>query len=105
MPQKRFQPEEIIGKRRHADGMLGQGKKVAEIIKVLDITDVTSDRGRQEFGGMTTAKAKRLKGLEREKGQLWKIVADLTRETRVFQEVAKGHVGAPPAPDVRHGGL
>jgi len=29
--QKRFTPEEFIGKLRHADVLLGQGKKVAEI--------------------------------------------------------------------------
>ena len=27
MPKKRFQPEEIIGKLRYADILLGQGKK------------------------------------------------------------------------------
>ena len=60
MSKKRFQPEEIIGKLRHADVLLGQGKKVAEIVKTLGITDVTYYRWRQEFGGMTTAQAKRL---------------------------------------------
>ena len=33
MPQKRFTPEEIIHKRRHADVLLGQGKKVAEVVR------------------------------------------------------------------------
>ena len=46
MPKKRFQPEEIIGKLRHADVLLGQGKKVAEIFKVLGITDVAYSRWR-----------------------------------------------------------
>ena len=32
MSQKRFRPEEIIGKLRHADVLLGQGKKVAEVV-------------------------------------------------------------------------
>jgi putative transposase len=90
MPKKRFQPEEIIGKRRHADVLLGQGKKVAEIVKARGITDVTSYRWRQEFGGMTTAQAKRLQELERENGQLRQIVADLTLDTRILQEAAKG---------------
>ncbi len=34
MPKKRFQPQEIIGKLRHADVPLGQGK-VAEVVKAL----------------------------------------------------------------------
>ena len=47
MPKKRFRPEEIIGKLRHADVLLGQGKRIAEIVKVLGITDVTYYRWRQ----------------------------------------------------------
>ncbi len=92
MPTKRFTPEQIIGKLRHADVLLGQGKKVAEIVKVLGITDVTYYRWRQEFGGMTTAQAKRLKELERENSQLRQIVADLTLDTRILQEAATGTV-------------
>lgn len=33
MPKKRFQPEEIIGKLRHADVLLAQGKRVAKVVK------------------------------------------------------------------------
>ena len=90
MPKKRFQPEEIIGKLRHADVLLGQGKKVAEVVKALGVTDVTDSRWRQEFGGMTTAQVKRLKELERENGQLRKIVADLTLDKLILQEAARG---------------
>jgi hypothetical protein len=55
MPKKRFQPEEIIGKLRHADVLLDQGKKLAEVVKALGVSDVTDSRWRQEFGGMSTA--------------------------------------------------
>jgi len=40
--------------------VLGQSKKIAEVVKALVITVVTDSRWRQESGGMTTAKAKRL---------------------------------------------
>ena len=89
MPKKRCQPEEIIGKLRHADILLGQGKKVAEVVKALGCTDVTYYRWRQEFGGMTTAQAKRLKDLERENGQRRKIVAALTLDKLIPQEATK----------------
>jgi hypothetical protein len=39
MSQKRVTPEQIIGKLRHADVLLGQGKKVAEIVNALGVTD------------------------------------------------------------------
>jgi hypothetical protein len=45
MSKKRFTPEEINGKLRHADVLLGQDKKVTEIAKVLGITDITSSAG------------------------------------------------------------
>jgi transposase-like protein len=64
---------------------------VAEVVKALGVTDVTYYRWRQEFGGMTTAQAKRLKELERENGQLRKIVADLTLDKLILQEAAKGN--------------
>jgi transposase-like protein len=91
MPKKRFTPEEIIGKLRHADVLLGQGKKLAEVVKALGVSDVTYYRWRQEFGGMTTAQAKRLKELERENGQLRKAVADLTLDKMILQEAVKGN--------------
>ena len=46
MPKKRFQPEEIIGRLRHADVLLRQGQKVAEVVKALEVTDVTYYRWR-----------------------------------------------------------
>ena len=46
MPTKRCQREEIIGKLRHADVLLGQGKKVAEVVKAQGVTEVTYYRWR-----------------------------------------------------------
>ena len=71
--------------------LLGQGKKLAEIVKALGITDVPDYCWRQKVGGMTTAQAKRLQDLERENGQLRRIVADLTLDKRFLQEAAKGN--------------
>jgi transposase-like protein len=71
--------------------LLGQGQKVAEVVKALGVTEVTDSRWRQEYGGMTTAQAKRLKELERENGQLRKIIADLTLDKLILQEAARGN--------------
>jgi transposase InsO family protein len=40
MPRKGFRPEEIIAKLREADVLLGQGKKVAEVVKGLGVSEV-----------------------------------------------------------------
>ena len=42
MPRKSFRPEEIIAKLREADVLLGQGKKVAEVVKALGVSEVTA---------------------------------------------------------------
>ena len=41
MPQKRYRPEEIIAKLRQADVLLGEGKKVPEVVKALGVHEVT----------------------------------------------------------------
>jgi hypothetical protein len=38
--------EEIIGKLREADVLLGQGRKVAEVVKALGVSEVTYPRPR-----------------------------------------------------------
>jgi hypothetical protein len=70
MPRKSFRPEEIIAKLRKADVLLGQGKKVAEVVKALGVSEVTYYRWRQEYGGMSVSQAKHLKEQERENAQL-----------------------------------
>src|SRR5918993_4007058 len=41
MPRKGSRPEEIIAKLREADVLLGQGKKVGEVVKALGVSEVT----------------------------------------------------------------
>jgi putative transposase len=55
MLRKSFRPEEIIAKLCKADVLLGQGKKVAEVVKALGVSEVTYYRWRQEYGGMSVS--------------------------------------------------
>jgi len=48
----RVQPEAIIEKPQHAAILLGQGKKIVEIVRTLGITEVTHYRWHQEYGRM-----------------------------------------------------
>ncbi len=91
MPRKGFRPEDIIAKLREADVLLGQGKKVAEVVKALGVSEVTYYRWRQEYGGMSVSPAKRLKELERENARLRKAVADLTLATMIPPEAGRGN--------------
>jgi len=91
MSAKRYRPEEIISKLREADILIGQGKTVAQAIKAIGVADVTYYRWRQEYGGMSTSQAKRLKELEQENTRLRKAVSDLTLDKLILQEAAKGN--------------
>ena len=92
MPRKGFRAEEIIAKLREADVLLGQGKKVAEVVKALGVSEVTYYRWRQEYGGsMSVPQARRLKELEKENARLRKAVADLTLDELILQEAGRGN--------------
>jgi hypothetical protein len=64
---------------------------VFNVIKALEISEVTYYRWRKEYGGMTTSQAKRLKELEKENSRLRKAVSDLTLDKLILQEAAKGN--------------
>ena len=56
MPREGFRPEEIIAELREADVLLGQGKRVAEVVEALGVGEVTYDRRwRRGYGGMAVA--------------------------------------------------
>ena len=55
MPKKRFQPEEIIGRFRHADVLIGRRKRIADVVKALGVTEVTCYRRWQKFGRTSEA--------------------------------------------------
>ena len=91
MPQKRYRPEEIIAKLREAEVLLGQGKKVPEVVKVIGISEVSYYRWRKEYGGLNVSQAKRLKDLERENARLRQAISDLTLDKLILQEAARGN--------------
>ena len=91
MPQTRYRPEEIIAKLRQADVLLGEGKKVPEVVKALAIHEVTYYRWRKEYGGLQVSQAKRLKELERENARLRRAVSDLTLDKLILQEASRGN--------------
>jgi len=91
MPRKRFSAEEIVNKLREADVLLSQGQTIVEVCKQIGITDQTYYRWRKEYGGLKTDQAKRLKELERENGRLKRLVAELSLDKAMLQEVVRGN--------------
>jgi putative transposase len=91
MRKKRYRPEEIISKLREVDILLGQGHTVAQVIKSIEVSDVTYYRWRKEYSGMNTSQAKKLKELEKEDTRLRRAVSDLTLDKLILKEAAQGN--------------
>ena len=90
MKKKGYSSEEIIRKLRQAEVLLHEGKVVAEVCRELGVSDATYYKWRREYGGMKVDQAKRLKDLERENGRLRHVVADLTLDKLILQDVSAG---------------
>jgi putative transposase len=90
MARKNYTTEQIIGKLRQAEVMLGQGRSLDEAVREIGVTKNTYYRWRQEYGGMKLDQAKRLKQLEVENSRLKRAVAELTVDNQILKEVSKG---------------
>ena len=91
MKQKRHSIDQVIGKLRQADIVLGKGKKVPEVCKILEINVQTYYRWRQKYGSMQPAMAKELKALQKENARLKRMVADQALDMEILKEAAKGN--------------
>ena len=89
MKQKRHSVDQIVSQLRKADVELGEGKKVPEVCKELEVTEQTYYRWRQKYGGMQPVMVKQLKSLEKENSRLKKLVADQALDMEILKEAAK----------------
>jgi putative transposase len=81
MKKKGFTAEQIIGKLREGEVLLGQGATLAEVSRKLGVTEQTYYRWRREYGGMRLEQARRLK----------RLVEDLTLDNAILKEVTRGN--------------
>nr|WP_294168404.1 IS3 family transposase [uncultured Sphingomonas sp.] len=95
MPAKKHKPEEIIGKLREVEIVLGQGGTTAEACRRIAVSEQTYYRWRKEYGGLKTDQARRMKDLEKENVRLRRAISDLTLDKLILQEAAKGKLLSP----------
>ncbi|MBI1313086.1 transposase, partial [bacterium] len=62
--RRRHNPEQIVKKLRDGDAMLNAGKSLGEVLQVLEVSEATYHRWRNQYGGMKADEARRLKELE-----------------------------------------
>ena len=85
MKRKRFTEQQIAYALRQAEG----GTPVAEVCRKLGVSEQTFYRWKKKYGGMGVAELRRLKQLEQENRKLKQIVADLTLDKQMLQDVLK----------------
>ena len=89
--RKRHSPEQIVKKLRDADAMLNAGKDLAAVLQVLEVSEATYHRWRNQYGGMKSEEAKRLKQLEDENKRLKEIVAEKELDIRMLKHLTEGN--------------
>ena len=85
MKQKRYTDEQIAFALRQAES----GTAVAEICRKLGISEPTFYRWKKHFAGMGTVEIRRLKQLEEENAKLKRLVADLSLDKTMLQDVLR----------------
>ena len=83
MRKSRYSEERIIRVLQQVE----RGEKVKDVIREHGISEQTYYRWKSKYGGMSVSEAKRLKALETENKRLKKLVANLSLDKQMLQEV------------------
>jgi putative transposase len=85
MRKSKFTEEQIAFALRQAEN----GINVEEVCRKLGITEQTFYRWKKKYGGLGVSELRRLKQLEEENSQLKKLVADLSLDKQMLQDVLR----------------
>jgi len=91
MKRKKHRPEQIIKKLRDADAMLAADKTIGQVCQALEVSEQTFHRWRNQYGGMKSEEAKRLKELEGENKRLKKLLAEAELDKAILKEALEGN--------------
>lgn len=80
--KKKFTEAQIVFALRQAES----GTAIAEIVRKMEISEVTFYRWKKKYAGMGMAELRRLKQLEDENRRLKMLVADLTLDKQMLQD-------------------
>jgi hypothetical protein len=89
--RKRHSPEQIVAKLRDADAMLNAGKDLAVVLQALEVSESSYLRWKNQYGGMKSEEAIRLKKLEDENKRLKQLVADQALDIQMLKHIAEGN--------------
>lgn len=85
MKKTRFSEQQIAFVLRQAE----EGTPVAEVCRKAGISEASFYAWRKKYGGLLPSEMKRLKQLEEENQRLKKLVADLSLDKEMLQDVIR----------------
>jgi putative transposase len=85
MKRKRYADEQIAFALRQAEN----GTSVEEVCRKLGVSEATFYRWKKQFAGMGVVEIRRLKQLEEENAKLKRLVADLSLDKTMLQDVLR----------------
>jgi putative transposase len=85
MKKTKFTEAQIVFALRQAD----TGVAVAEVCRKMGISEATYYNWKKKYGGLGVSELRRLKQLEEENQQLKQLVADLSLDKQMLQDVLK----------------
>lgn len=85
MKKSRFSEQQIAFVLRQAE----EGTPVAEVCRKAGISEASFYAWRKKYGGLMPSEMKRLKQLEEENQRLKKLVADLSLDKEMLQDVIR----------------
>ena len=91
MKRHRHTPEQAVRKVREGERLLNDGADLAQVLRVLEISEATWNRWRAQYGGMKASQAKRFKELEAENARLKRLVANQALDIDMLKELAEGN--------------
>jgi len=85
MKRSRFTDQLIAFALQQAE----QGTQVAEVTRKMGISEQTFYRWKQKYGGLMPSEVRKLRQLEEENARLRRLVADLSLDKEMLQEVIR----------------
>jgi len=83
MKKSKFTEEQIAFALRQAES----GTRVAEVCRKMGVAEQTYFRWKKKYGGLGVSELRRLRQLEEENRQLKRLVADMTLDKQMLQNV------------------
>lgn len=91
MRKSRFSVEQIVAVLRQVE----MGMAIADVTRQLGISEQTFYRWKKAYGGLQPDQARELKQLQEENARLKKLVADLSLDKVILQDIASKKWGGP----------